>query len=191
MRKSSLVLLSWLVAASACATVHAADDAGLSISWEMNYLTIRGARVPGDEIKVHYLEAYCRPGSTDADWVKHTMIGHKTELVAASTDGKRIELRCTLTDGVVVDHVITAAADEVDFRVVATNPTDKPSQAHWAQPCVRLDKFTGLETSSRTCRSASSSSTANSRDCRRSRGPWKLATCRARCMRRNMSTAMT
>lgn len=143
MGKASLYLLAILATAGACATAHAAADAGLSISWEKNYLTIRGARVPGDEIKVHYLEAYCRPGSTDADWVKHTLIGHKTELVAASADGKRIELRCTLTDGVVVDHVITAGADEVDFRVTATNPTDKPSQAHWAQPCVRLDKFTG------------------------------------------------
>lgn len=143
MGKASLFLLSLLVAAGACATARAVDDAGLSISWEKNYLTIRGARVPGDEIKVHYLEAYCRPGSTDADWVKYTLIGHKTELVAASADGKRIELRCTLTDGVVVDHVITAGADEVDFRVTATNPTDKSSQAHWAQPCVRLDKFTG------------------------------------------------
>ena len=143
MGKASLYLLAILATAGACATAHAAADTGLSISWEKNYLTIRGARVPGDEIKVHYLEAYCRPGSTDADWVKHTLIGHKTELVAASADGKRIELRCTLTDGVVVDHVITAGADEVDFRVTATNPTDKPSQAHWAQPCVRLDKFTG------------------------------------------------
>jgi hypothetical protein len=32
---------------------------------------------------------------------------------------------------------------EVDFRVVARNPTDKPSLVHWAQPCMRVDLFTG------------------------------------------------
>ncbi|MBA4018090.1 MAG: hypothetical protein C0483_13035 [Pirellula sp.] len=143
MCKSSLLLWAILGTLGACATLRAAEDDDLSISWEKNYLTIRGARVPGDEIKVHYLEAYCRPGSTDADWVKHTVIGHKTVVTSASDERRRIELRCTLTDGVVVDHVITAGSDEVDFRVTATNPTDKPSLAYWAQPCVRLDKFTG------------------------------------------------
>ena len=42
-----------------------------------------------------------------------------------------------------MDHTITAGPDEVDFQVVAHNPTRKPSQAHWAQPCIRVDKFTG------------------------------------------------
>jgi hypothetical protein len=27
--------------------------------------------------------------------------------------------------------------------LTAHNPTDKPSQAHWAQPCTRVDQFTG------------------------------------------------
>jgi hypothetical protein len=49
-----------------------------------------------------------------------------------------------VSDGVIVDHVITAREDEVDFRVTARNPTEKPSQAHWAQPCVRLGGFTGF-----------------------------------------------
>jgi hypothetical protein len=40
-------------------------------------------------------------------------------------------------------HDIRAEQDTVDFRLTATNPTDKESQAHWAQPCVRVDKFTG------------------------------------------------
>ena len=60
-----------------------------------------------------------------------------------TTDGKRIRLRDTLADGVIVEHTITAARDEVDFRLVAHNPTDKPSLAHWAQPCIRVDAFTG------------------------------------------------
>jgi hypothetical protein len=38
----------------------------LTISWEKNYLTIRGD-FPGNEISILYLEAYCRPGSVDRE----------------------------------------------------------------------------------------------------------------------------
>jgi hypothetical protein len=105
-------------------------------------LRIRGQQIPGGEIEIHYLEAYCRPGSTDRDW-KETVIGHRTEQISASPDGKLIKLRDTLKDGVVVDHTITAGSDEVDFRLTAHNPTAAPSLADWAQPCIRVDKFTG------------------------------------------------
>jgi hypothetical protein len=30
--------------------------------------------------------------------------------------------------------------------LVARNPTEKPSLAHWAQPCIRVDRFTGCPT---------------------------------------------
>jgi len=124
--------------------IMAADaPTGLTIAWESNFLTISGERIPGGPIKVHYLEAYCRPGSTDQDWRTKTVIGHTTELVEAAEGGKRLKLRCRLTDGVVVEHDITAGDDEVTFQVVATNPTDRASQVHWAQPCIRLDRFTG------------------------------------------------
>ena len=43
-------------------------------------------------------------------------------------------------DGVTVAHTITAGDDEVDFQLVASNSTDKPSEAHRAQPCIRIDK---------------------------------------------------
>jgi hypothetical protein len=115
---------------------------GLTISWERNFLTIRG-EFPGEEIRTNYLEAYCRPGSTDRDWRMFTVIPHTAEKLEASDDGRLIKLRNKLADGVIVEHTITAAKDEVDFRLVAHNPTDKASEAHWAQPCTRVDKFTG------------------------------------------------
>lgn len=126
----------------ALAASATAAESGLRISWAENILTIRGDRVPGGEVKVWYLEAYCRPGSTDRDW-HETTIGHRTELLSASEDGKHLRLRCTLADGVIVTHDIRAEKDAVDFRLTATNPTDRESQAHWAQPCIRVDKFTG------------------------------------------------
>jgi hypothetical protein len=134
------VLLANSVANLALATNP--DDPKLAIAWTNGYLTISGA-FEGREIRVHYLEAYCRPGSTDREWGE-TVIGHTTEVVQSGADRQTIKLRDRLEDGVVVDHQIAAGPDEVDFRLVAHNPTDKPSQAHWAQPCVRVDRFTGL-----------------------------------------------
>jgi hypothetical protein len=139
----------WLLAllvSSVVAAVEARgeDAAGLTVSWADGYLTIRGP-FPGGEIRVLYLEAYCRPGSTDRDW-NETVIGHKTRVLEPGTDDRRLKLRDVLSDGVVVDHHITARQDEVDFNLIAHNPTDEASQAHWAQPCIRVDRFTGCTT---------------------------------------------
>lgn len=126
---------------------RAAEPLGLSLAWEKNYLTIRGDKLPGREMKVLYLEAYCRAGSTDRDWGQ-TVIGHTTEqlpLLSGETAGKVIRLKCLLKDGVTVQHTITAGDDEISFQLVAHNPTDKPSQADWAQPCIRVGEFTGLD----------------------------------------------
>lgn len=121
---------------------HAAD-VPLKLNWEKNYLTISGDHLPGKEIKIHYLEAYCRAGSTDADWVTHTMVGHETRLVETNAEGTLIRLEDVVKDGVRVSHEIRSTPDEVRIEITARNPTDKRSEAHWAQPCIRLDKFTG------------------------------------------------
>jgi hypothetical protein len=132
-----------LVANRSCAQ-SATDKSPLRIDWKDDFLTIRGG-FPGGEIRIHYLEAYCRPGSTDRDWGA-TVIGHHAESLSASADGRELKLRDTLRDGVTVEHSITAGADEIDFRLAAHNPTDRESLAHWAQPCIRVDKFTNAAT---------------------------------------------
>ncbi|HAV63749.1 MAG TPA: hypothetical protein DCY13_15450 [Verrucomicrobiales bacterium] len=109
-----------------------------------HWLYLERSDLPGGPIQINYLEAYCRAGSTDADWVKHTVIRHTNELVAASADGRELRMKDTLTDGLVVEHTITAGTDEVTFELVAHNPTAARSEAHWAQPCVRLGPFTGF-----------------------------------------------
>src|SRR5437899_1706857 len=55
----------------------------LTVSWADDYLTISGTRLPSGKMRVHYLEAYCRDGSTDRAW-EETTIGHKTKLIAAA-----------------------------------------------------------------------------------------------------------
>jgi hypothetical protein len=136
---AALVLVSIVFVAPALAGEKSHQ---LTLSWANNFLTIRGSHLPGGELKVHYLEAYCRPGSTDREWGQ-TVIKHKTELLSCRSDGSSLKLRCMLADGVVVNHEIIAGEDEVSFRVEATNPTAKPSETHWAQPCIRVQTFTG------------------------------------------------
>jgi hypothetical protein len=136
--------------AIACAHTTVAADIGLSLDREDHWLVIHGRRIPGEEIRINYLEAYCRANSTDADWRTQTVIPHRGERLSLSADKKELRLRDTLTDGLVVEHVITARTDEVEFALTAHNPTKKISEAHWAQPCVRLGAFTGFGLDLRT-----------------------------------------
>jgi hypothetical protein len=117
---------------------------GLSLVREKNWLDFAGPQVPGGVIRINYLEAYCRAGSSDADWMRHTVVPHTSEVLSMSDDHRVLRLRDTLADGLVVEHTITARDDEIDFQLVARNPTSRRSEARWAQPCVRLGDFTGF-----------------------------------------------
>ena len=120
-----------------------ADEPGLEIRWNKRMLTISGSSLPGP-VEIHYLEAYCRAGSTDREWGQ-TVIRHRSTLVEGKNDGKQIQIEDRLDDGVVVRHTITTGTDVVDFLMVATNPTQVASAVDWAQPCVRVDQFTGCD----------------------------------------------
>ena len=136
------VLQSLTVITFAIVLATAAHAAALTLAREKNMLFIRGPQLPG-EISINYLEAYCRADSTDADWGKHTVVKHTSEVLSATAH--EIRLRDTLADGVTVEHTITTKDDEVDFRLTAHNPTATRSEAHWAQPCIRLSKFLGAD----------------------------------------------
>ena len=123
----------------------------VTLSRQDHWLVIQAPSVPGKEIKINYLEAYCRGGSTDADWVKHTTVGHVTESLPDSGDGKQAKLRCKVNDGLVVEHDIRAVEDGVTFDLTVTNPTDHANEAQWAQPCIRLGDFAGAETNDPNC----------------------------------------
>ena len=120
----------------------APPSSSITLGWKDNILTVHHPDIPGGKVDTWYLEAYCRPGSTDREW-SETVIGHETKLVSINASKTELVLRCALEDGVTVDHTIRAVADGVSFDLVAHNPTDKVSQAHWAQPCIRVGEFTG------------------------------------------------
>lgn len=115
----------------------------LRISWSADWLAVRGGLLGGQELRIHYLEAYCRSHSTNRRW-EQTVIPHRTKMLEADPAGARLVIEDTLADGVVMRHQILAGKDEVDFQVAAHNPTTRPSDAHWAQPCVRAGPFAGF-----------------------------------------------
>lgn len=143
-RPTSKLTLAAVLTAAVVSLQGAEPPQKLTLAREGHWLVIQGQHLPGGEIRINYLEAYCRAGSTDADWVAHTVIRHTNELVSLSTDRRELRLKDTLADGLIVEHVITAKDDEIHFELLARNPTNRRSAAHWAQPCVRLGQFTGF-----------------------------------------------
>ena len=117
----------------------------LALDRDGHWLVISGPAVPGGSLRINYLEAYCRAGSTDADWVAHTVIPHRSETVSLSPDKRVLRLRDSLEEGLVVDHTITAESDAVDFRLAVRHTGARRSEAHWAQACVRLSAFCGFD----------------------------------------------
>ena len=141
MRPSLALSLALLFAFSVAA---AESHQKLSLERDGHFLVILGD-FPGHEIRINYLEAYCRGNSHETDWVTHTVIPHTNQLISFNPERTVLKMRDTLADGLVVDHTITAKNDEVDFRLEVHNPTTRRSEAQWAQPCVRLAAFTGFD----------------------------------------------
>lgn len=141
-------MLRYLLPMLVMAQPVCAEEPALTLERQNHWLIIHGKHLPSGSIRINYLEAYCRAGSTNADWGKHTVIPHRSELVSRNADGTEIRLKDILADGVVVEHTIVSTSDTVTFRLTAHNPTNKPSEAHWAQPCVRLAAFTGYKNDS-------------------------------------------
>lgn len=138
-----IVLLFVLTAFLAASSLAAPPTLTLSRTGDL--LILHGPQLPTGMLRITYLEAYCRAQSTDADWGKYTVIPHRTELLSLDDRHKVMRLKCTLDDGLTVQHTITAGDDEVDFRLTAHNPGSKRSEAHWAQACPQLGPFTGYD----------------------------------------------
>ena len=72
---------------------------------------------------------------------------HRTELVSATANGRRLRLRTRVEPSVVIEHDIRARSDEVEFRVEARNTGTAFVDVQWFQPCMRVGGFTGLKQS--------------------------------------------
>lgn len=173
---------AFLAVSSLAAALHAADKATPALACEApHWLSIHGEHLPGKSIRINCREACCRVGSTDADWVMHTVIKRTAEVISSGDDRKILTLRDIVADGLVVDHTITAADDNV---WTSGSPRAMQRQRHpkstwrrpassWAVSLVSPRKAGPRET---ICQSASSLSMENARASMRSGpGPGKRA----------------
>jgi len=87
-------------------------------------------------VETWYLEAFCRRGTTDRDWLQ-SIIPFESQPVAADPDGRWVKLRHIVAGKVVIDHEIRAGRDEVDLRMTITNRSDQFVDVDWTQPCMR------------------------------------------------------
>lgn len=142
--RNCLTTIAWIVPLIFTVGVQARSaNPPLQLSWTNNMLTVSGGQaVRGRDVKIWYLEAFCRPGGHDRDWGQ-TTIPHRTELLSASKDGRHIKLRTVVDPRVEVLHDIRARDDNVEFRLVLKNHGDHASEVQWFQPCLRVDGFTG------------------------------------------------
>jgi hypothetical protein len=114
----------------------------LEISWTNNLLTVSDANLPGRKLEVWYLEAFCRSGAHDREWGK-TTFPHKTALIT-NENNHVLRFRTTVQTDAEVMHVVTASADEIDFRFTLVNHGERDIDVQWFQPaCIRVEKFTG------------------------------------------------
>jgi hypothetical protein len=124
----------------------------LEISWTNNLLTVSGTNLSGGKLEVWYLEAFCRSGAHARDW-RQTTVPHKTTLL--TNEGNRVlRFRSLVQPEIEVAHVVTAAADEIDFRFTLANRGKEDIDVQWFQPaCIRVAKFTGRVQSNYTAKS--------------------------------------
>ncbi len=123
--------------------LRASAEEGLTIGWTNNFLTVSAPWIPGEFVKINYLEAFCRSGSTHQEWKKST-IPHQTRLLNADAKRQRLRLLTTVEPGVEITHEIEASQDEVTFKLEIKNTGDQYVDVQWFQPCIRVDRFTAL-----------------------------------------------
>jgi hypothetical protein len=126
--------------------------AQLEVTWTNNLLRVSGTGLPEGPLDVWYLEAFCRPGAQGRDW-RQTTIPHRTTLLS-NTGNRVLRFRTLVQTNVEVTHVVTAGADEVDFRFTLVNHGAKDHEVQWFQPaCIRVEKFTGCVQGNYTAKS--------------------------------------
>ena len=126
--------------------------AALEISWTNNLLTVSGPNLSGGKLDVWYLEAFCRSGAHTQAW-GNTTVPHKTTLLT-NENNRVLRFRTLVQTNVEVTHVVTAGADEIDFRFTLVNRGVADMDLQWFQPaCIRVERFTGCVQSNYTAKS--------------------------------------
>src|SRR5713101_5125948 len=100
------------------AYIGAAEN--LRLSWTNNLLAVSDPRLPGGNLEVWYLEAFCRSRAWGRDWRK-TTLPHKTTLTWADPRGRRLKFRTLVEPDIEVRHEIRSRNDELELSFELTN----------------------------------------------------------------------
>lgn len=123
------------------------------LSWTNNLLTWQDERLPGAQLNVWYLEAFCKPGGHERKW-DQTRVSHQTTLTFQAPDGSELRFRTLVETNVEVLHEVRTVPDGLDFTFLLTNRGNTPWDIQWFQPaCVRVDAFTGRDQAGYVARS--------------------------------------
>ena len=132
-----------LFAALACGGMGS-PSMDLRVDWRDNRLTILSPDLPGGQVELLYLEAFCRRGSTHRRW-EDTVIPHRTVRLDGVGPTKAIRLRTELPGPVEVLHRIRAETGRVRFDLTLRNLGSEPADVEWFQPCIQVGAFSGLD----------------------------------------------
>jgi len=121
------------------------EDVDFSLSWKNGILSISSPKLPSGKLEILYLEAFCRSGAHHQGWDK-TKIPHRTTLLQASADGKRLEFETIVADKVQVRHDVLAETDSIRFSYTLKNSGPEAFDVQWFQPaCIRVAEFSGRD----------------------------------------------
>jgi hypothetical protein len=146
------VLLTTVLSVASCSGSPVQNPRqALSISWSNNLLTVTDGRLPGGQLEIWYLEAFCRSGAHDRDWTK-TTLPHKTTLIRA--EPTLLQFRTVVEPEIEVNHYVRALPDELELGFELRNKGSSFVDLQWFEPaCIRVAAFTGCTQSNYTSRS--------------------------------------
>jgi hypothetical protein len=134
-----------------CFGSASATEAGFTLSWTNNLLTVSNAKLPGGKLEIWYPEAFCRKGSRDRDWGE-TVWPQKTVLRSAKP--QELVFSTTIEPNFHASHFVRANTDEIIISYCLYNTGKVGMDLEWFQPaCIRVDKFTGCNQSNYAARS--------------------------------------
>ena len=82
---------------------------------------IHGDQVPGKQVRINCLEAYCSAKSKQASWVKHKVVKHEAQLISINENVTVLRLLDRVSDGLIVERAIKAGREEIEIVISEKN----------------------------------------------------------------------
>jgi len=130
------------------------EDARFSLFWTNGVLRISSPKLPSGKLEILYLEAFCRSDAHHQSWDR-TKIPHRTTLLHASADGKRLEFETIVAGKVLVRHDVLAERDSIRFSYTLRIPAKRFSTCNGSSPLASGLRSSPVATSKLTLASHS------------------------------------